>query len=63
MLGSDCCLLDYFLVIPRSFYPLFYFIFFSRPVGLYGARVSVVCALSERGKGFFFEKKISRSLK
>lgn len=53
MLGSDCCLLDYFLVIPRSFYPLFYFFyFFSRPVGLYGARVSVVCALSERGKGF-----------
>lgn len=26
-------------------------LFYARPVGLYGARVSVVCALSERGKG------------
>lgn len=43
MLGSHGVYLTIFLVILRFFY--------ARPVGLYGATVSVICTLSERGQG------------
>lgn len=47
MLGSrQCVYLTSFLVILR-----FVCFFLARPVGLYGARVSVLCALSGREKG------------
>lgn len=53
ILGSGCCV---YLTIFWFFLVVFFPFFFARPVGLYGARVSVVCALSERGKGFLKEK-------